>query len=79
MARIGRKGQVVIPKAIRDRLGLRPGEEVVFIPEPAGVRIEPAPDIGELAGVLAGFDLVTELEGEHRRELGEEAKSQAPA
>lgn len=28
--RIGTKGQIVIPKSIRDRVGLHPGDEVDF-------------------------------------------------
>jgi AbrB family looped-hinge helix DNA binding protein len=28
--KVGVKGQVVIPKAIRDRIGIRPGDEVAF-------------------------------------------------
>jgi len=29
-ARVTSKGQVTIPKAVRERLGLRPGEEIAF-------------------------------------------------
>jgi AbrB family looped-hinge helix DNA binding protein len=70
--KVGPKGQVVIPKEIRDRLGLHPGDEVVFVPEPGGVRVEPARRLAELAGVYAGASLAAELEAEHRRELERE-------
>lgn len=37
---IDKAGRVVIPKPLRDRLGLRPGQ-VELIPDGSGVRIEP--------------------------------------
>jgi AbrB family looped-hinge helix DNA binding protein len=40
--RVGPKGQVVIPKRLRDELGLAPGAEVAFERDDAGVRIVPA-------------------------------------
>ncbi|MGH6671351.1 MAG: AbrB/MazE/SpoVT family DNA-binding domain-containing protein [Xanthobacteraceae bacterium] len=36
MSTITRKGQVTIPKSIRDRLNLRPGNKVDFEPTPDG-------------------------------------------
>ena len=36
-------GRVVIPKAIREAAGLRPGTRVHFRVEPTGVLIEPEP------------------------------------
>ena len=35
--KVGIKGQVVIPKAIRDQIGIEPGDEVTF--EPAGQEV----------------------------------------
>jgi antitoxin PrlF len=29
-AKVTSKGQITIPKSVRDRLGLRPGEEIAF-------------------------------------------------
>lgn len=40
--RVGAKGQVVIPKHIRDELGLTPGSEVDFEQDRGAVRILPA-------------------------------------
>lgn len=45
--RVTEKGQVTIPKAIRDRLGIKPGSEVEFIERSHGVEIarrEPSAD-----------------------------------
>lgn len=42
--RIGAKGQVVIPKRIRDGLGLVPGVEVEFTPTDGGVELRPHGD-----------------------------------
>jgi AbrB family looped-hinge helix DNA binding protein len=40
--RVGAKGQVVIPKQMRDELGLQPGAEVEFEREGETVRIRAA-------------------------------------
>jgi AbrB family looped-hinge helix DNA binding protein len=37
--KVGAKGQVVIPKQIRDRLGIQPGDDVVFEHDGTDVRI----------------------------------------
>ena len=60
--KVGIKGQVVIPKAIRDRVGIRPGDEVAFDSDDQEVRIRRAEDaaanradrIRVLRGVWAG-------------------------
>ena len=72
--RIGPKGQVVIPKSIRDELGIRPGDEVVVTLDGRAVRIVAAASLESLRGMLKGHQLVEILEEEHRRELEKEER-----
>lgn len=44
LARIGPKGQTVIPKPVRDELGLKPGDEVFVYTHGGHAHIEPATD-----------------------------------
>ncbi len=48
------KGQITLPKEIRDRLGLKQGDRVRFVVEDDGrVRLLPAKrDVSELVGIL---------------------------
>ena len=41
-ARLGEGGRLVIPAALRRRMGLRVGDEVVLLAEGAGLRVLPA-------------------------------------
>jgi AbrB family looped-hinge helix DNA binding protein len=51
-ARLGPKGQVVIPKAIRDRLGMRPGDLVVVERDGEAARVSKAVTVDDLVGSL---------------------------
>lgn len=66
--RIGARGQVVIPKAMRDALGLRPGDAVSFVLEGRSLRLAAARPAARAGGSLAGRGLVAMLEADHRGE-----------
>jgi AbrB family looped-hinge helix DNA binding protein len=71
-SRVGPKGQVVIPKVLRDRLAIHPGDEVVFDFDGTSLRVEKVERRETLRGALAGLALTERLEAEHRRELERE-------
>ncbi len=52
-AKITSKGQVTIPKSVRDALGLRAGDELLFRVERSRAMIAKTPDFLELAGSVA--------------------------
>ncbi len=68
--RVGTKGQVVIPKDIRDELGLQPGAEVDFERDGGAVRILPAGAVATrgLRARYAGAGLADELLADRARE-----------
>lgn len=60
--RVGPKGQVVIPKRIRDELGIEPGDEVSFWLDGDHVAMRPSNHRRPLRGRFRGSALTTELE-----------------
>ena len=82
--KVGTKGQVVIPKSIRDQIGIKPGDEVVFEPDGQDVRVRRVADdpearrqrIRTLRGVFAnlpGFS-TDALEADRREEREREER-----
>ena len=52
-ARVTSKGQVTVPKLVRDALGIKDGDEVVFRVEGHRAVLAKTPDFLELAGTIA--------------------------
>ena len=53
-ARLSSKGQVTIPKAVREALGVEEGDSVLFRIDGNSATLQRTPDFLELAGTLAG-------------------------
>jgi AbrB family looped-hinge helix DNA binding protein len=72
------KGQVMIPAAVRRKVGLKPGDRVAVEPEGDGtIRVTPLPDdpAAALHGMLrgAGRGVAADLAREHREEIKRDA------
>ena len=65
--KISSKFQVVIPKAVRDSLGLRAGQRLQVVAYGDRITLVPVREIGEMRGFLAGMD--TRFEREPDREI----------
>jgi AbrB family looped-hinge helix DNA binding protein len=74
------KGQILIPKRIRDRYGVKPGSKVQILEAQEGLVIKPAPDdpIEAACGFIEGdFSLMEDLLKERQREA-EHEESRGP-
>ncbi len=70
--RVGPKGQVVIPKELRDELGIEPGDEVNFWLHGDHVAVRPAEHRQPLRGRFRGSPLSDELTRERASERARE-------
>ncbi len=75
------KGQLVIPRSIRQAMSLKPGTKFVIEIEHEQIILKPLPEthnvnsaIESLRGILAGHDLLGILAEERRRENARDAK-----
>ncbi len=71
--RVGAKGQVVIPKEIRDRLGIRAGDLVTFWCDGDAVSVRRVAEVTSLVGCLSAEvglagDLLAERRADRERE-----------
>jgi antitoxin PrlF len=72
--RVGPKGQVVIPKRVREELGIRPGDEVVVEAVDGEARVARVIPLARLRGAFSyvNASLTRELEDERRRDRDRE-------
>jgi AbrB family looped-hinge helix DNA binding protein len=79
--KVGQKGQVVLPKHVRDRLGIRAGDEVTVEECDGEIRIRRAPESVPLRGLLSDpsdrVPLTRLLELDHKWELAHDELRQA--
>ncbi len=72
--RVGPKGQVVIPKELRDELGIEPGDEVSFWRQGDHVAVRPASQRRARRGRFEGTGLVDALATERDADRGRESR-----
>ena len=66
--RVGTKGQVVIPKVLRDRFGIEPGDEVSFWDSGGRLELRRVRNPETLKGRFQGLDLIGDLTAERQAE-----------
>jgi AbrB family looped-hinge helix DNA binding protein len=76
IAQISSKGQLLIPKKIRNKYGVKPGGRVHLLEQTEGILIKPAPEdpLEAACGFLQGdYSLTDDLLKDHFKEQKHEA------
>ena len=75
IARVGKKGEIVLKKPERDIAGIKPGDEVVIIGRPRGIIIRKIPSLESLLSksykVVLTLEELKKLRREIRKEIDE--------
>ena len=76
ITKLSSKGQVVLPKEVRDKLGIGPGATLRVVVSGGKIEIEPLSKklIDRLYGRFSGSKLVQSLENDHAREIASEKR-----
>jgi AbrB family looped-hinge helix DNA binding protein len=80
VAHLSQKGQILVPKQLRRKLGLKPGAKVHLAEEEGRLVLTPVPadPIEAATGFLKGrFSLTQDLRRERREEARRERKARA--
>ena len=71
LAHVSLKGQILLPKKLRNKYGVKPGGKVHILEQSEGILIKPAPEdpLEAACGFLKGdFSLTDDLLKEHAKE-----------
>jgi AbrB family looped-hinge helix DNA binding protein len=80
VTQVSKKGQILVPKYLRRKLGLKPGGKVHLAEEEGRLVLTPVPPdpIEAATGFLKGrFSLTQDLRREHREEAHRERKARS--
>jgi AbrB family looped-hinge helix DNA binding protein len=79
VVKLSSKGQLVLPKAVRQSLKLRPGAEVDVRISKGRIVLEPITTtlVSALYGKYAAVDFLADLEAEYRSEVHDDAALRA--
>ena len=83
MSKVTSKLQVTVPKAIADQYGIRPGDEIEWIPAGDSIRVVPARPVpldneADIARRVALFDAATERQLVRDQRMRDEGRAPDP-
>ena len=74
-SRVGSKGELFLPKEIREKLGLKPDTKVIYKIENGRLIVEPVPSLEELLSEPPALEITLEEFHSFRKELSKKAQT----